>query len=248
MLFLIRHGQASFGKADYDQLSELGCRQSEILGMYLAQNRVKFDLVFTGTKKRQIQTAKLVAKAYAHQGLFFPNIEQEPAFDEFDAFKVWEDYLPHLLNRHPGLQRDVQRINSDDQAFERIFSLILEEWLKGTCNKPDTPTWTSFKHRVTSGYKNLSSWGLQRKNVALFTSGGPIAVTMQLALDLTDLTTVQLSKTILNTSLSKFFLQDTPSPGQLSKNKAYQPKIRLLTFNQVAHLECKGNTKLLTYK
>jgi broad specificity phosphatase PhoE len=34
-LYLVRHGQASFGADDYDQLSELGRRQSVRLGEYL---------------------------------------------------------------------------------------------------------------------------------------------------------------------------------------------------------------------
>jgi broad specificity phosphatase PhoE len=38
-LYLVRHGQASFGAADYDQLSELGQRQSVRLGEYFAGNR-----------------------------------------------------------------------------------------------------------------------------------------------------------------------------------------------------------------
>ena len=35
-LYLIRHGQASFGAADYYQLSELGARQCHALGQYFA--------------------------------------------------------------------------------------------------------------------------------------------------------------------------------------------------------------------
>ena len=35
-LYLVRHGQASFGAADYDNLSELGHRQSVRLGEYFA--------------------------------------------------------------------------------------------------------------------------------------------------------------------------------------------------------------------
>jgi broad specificity phosphatase PhoE len=34
-LYLVRHGQASFGADDYDQLSALGRRQSVRLGEYL---------------------------------------------------------------------------------------------------------------------------------------------------------------------------------------------------------------------
>jgi len=34
-IYLVRHGQASFGSANYDELSDRGRRQSRILGEYL---------------------------------------------------------------------------------------------------------------------------------------------------------------------------------------------------------------------
>jgi hypothetical protein len=56
-LYLVRHGQASFGADDYDQLSELGRRQSVRLGEYLArQQGHAFDAVLTGTLRRHAQT------------------------------------------------------------------------------------------------------------------------------------------------------------------------------------------------
>ena len=36
VIYLIRHGQASFGTDNYDQLSALGREQSAILGSYFA--------------------------------------------------------------------------------------------------------------------------------------------------------------------------------------------------------------------
>ena len=55
-LYLVRHGQASFGADDYDQLSELGQRQSRRLGEHWAERGVVFDAVITGTLKRHAQT------------------------------------------------------------------------------------------------------------------------------------------------------------------------------------------------
>jgi broad specificity phosphatase PhoE len=55
-LYFVRHGQASFGADDYDQLSELGSRQSVRLGEYLAEKGLQFEAVYTGSLKRHIQT------------------------------------------------------------------------------------------------------------------------------------------------------------------------------------------------
>ena len=47
-LLLVRHGQASFGAADYDQLSERGQVQSRRLGDWLAQGGHRFEAVVVG--------------------------------------------------------------------------------------------------------------------------------------------------------------------------------------------------------
>ena len=52
-IYVIRHGQASFGAANYDKLSELGCRQAEVLGHYLRECNIHFDAVYSGDLQRQ---------------------------------------------------------------------------------------------------------------------------------------------------------------------------------------------------
>ena len=45
-LFFFRHGQASAGSENYDQLSEKGKEQARLLGGYLCQGDIKFDRIF----------------------------------------------------------------------------------------------------------------------------------------------------------------------------------------------------------
>ena len=52
VLLLVRHGQASFGAADYDRLSALGERQSRLVGEALAARGVRPDLVVRGSLRR----------------------------------------------------------------------------------------------------------------------------------------------------------------------------------------------------
>ena len=62
ILYLVRHGQASFGEADYDRLSPLGHRQCVKLGEYFrAKGITAFDSVFTGTLKRHAQSLATLA-------------------------------------------------------------------------------------------------------------------------------------------------------------------------------------------
>ena len=49
MLYLVRHGQASFGAANYDQLSDLGQRQCQRLGKYFRDRGQRFDAVVRGS-------------------------------------------------------------------------------------------------------------------------------------------------------------------------------------------------------
>ena len=64
---LVRHGQASFGADDYDQLSELGWKQSARLGEYWRERGRTFDRVIMGTLRRHDETWKGIA-----QGLGVP--------------------------------------------------------------------------------------------------------------------------------------------------------------------------------
>ena len=47
-IYLIRHGQASFGAEDYDKLSEMRCRQAAVVGEYFRDRGVQFDAVYSG--------------------------------------------------------------------------------------------------------------------------------------------------------------------------------------------------------
>lgn len=56
-IYLIRHGQASFGADDYDVLSPTGIRQAESLGKHLAALDLSFVRCLSGSLQRQRHTA-----------------------------------------------------------------------------------------------------------------------------------------------------------------------------------------------
>lgn len=57
VVYLVRHGQASFGTDDYDRLSELGAEQARITGDHLGALRVRPTSIIHGAMLRQRQTA-----------------------------------------------------------------------------------------------------------------------------------------------------------------------------------------------
>ena len=60
-LYLVRHGQASFGADDYDQLSPLGLQQAQRLGAHWLAHGQRFDTVLMGTLRRHAQTLDGIA-------------------------------------------------------------------------------------------------------------------------------------------------------------------------------------------
>eukprot|EP01035_Chromulina_nebulosa_P034925 gene34925-46915_t len=94
-LYLVRHGQASFGADDYDQLSEMGQRQSRRLGEDWAERGVGFDAVITGTLKRHTQTWAGIAEGarLGHEPLAWPGL------NEYDSEAVIRAIHPHPLEK-----------------------------------------------------------------------------------------------------------------------------------------------------
>ncbi len=68
VIYLIRHGQASWGLGDYDRLSELGERQSTVLGERLRGRVEGVDLVVSGEMRRHRRTARFTMEALAGGG------------------------------------------------------------------------------------------------------------------------------------------------------------------------------------
>ena len=95
-LYLVRHGQASFGAADYDNLSELGHRQSVRLGEYWRERGMTFDAVITGTLKRHRQTWAGIAKGL---GLEHDDALPWPGLNEYDSEAVISAIHPHKLEK-----------------------------------------------------------------------------------------------------------------------------------------------------
>ncbi|HPB83260.1 MAG TPA: phosphoglycerate mutase family protein, partial [Spirochaetota bacterium] len=87
-LLVIRHGQASFGKGNYDRLSETGEAQAVVAAEWLHGNGWRFDAVISGTLERQRRTAEIIRNVYAEKGAELPELEILPGFDEHATASV----------------------------------------------------------------------------------------------------------------------------------------------------------------
>jgi broad specificity phosphatase PhoE len=233
-IYFIRHGQASFGAENYDRLSEKGVVQATILGNHLAGLGVKFDAVCSGEMERQEKTAQAMIRAYGEKKIFVPDLLVDPGFNEYDAGVVWETQTRMMLADDPGLLAELKQDPTDQKAFQRVFSTVMERWISGKFDPPGSVTWEEFKHRVVSGLTALvTTWGPSKK-IAVFSSGGPISIVVQHALNLSDSMAVAMSWQVMNASITRI--------------KYNSRTISLTGFNEIAHLELAGDTALLTYR
>ena len=94
-VYLVRHAQASFGAADYDQLSALGQRQAVLLGQWWRQTGRRIDSIAMGTLQRHRQTAEACLTALGADNC--DNLV-DAGFNEYDH---------EAILRWPKLARDL---------------------------------------------------------------------------------------------------------------------------------------------
>ncbi|MBA1147342.1 histidine phosphatase family protein [Ectothiorhodospiraceae bacterium WFHF3C12] len=227
---LIRHGQASFGSDNYDQLSDLGHRQSRITGEHLAGLGRLPDVMISGELERQKDTA---IGAQGQWDGHDADLEIADAFNEYDADGLFKAYLPAALREDAELAEAGQRLFQDRRLFQRAFSRIVRAWLSEEPHDAgDVEGWSAFRGRVQDGLERLRSNYDRDARIALFTSGGPIAVAVGEALGLSPSATIELNWVLFNASITE--LRSTKTGW------------RLMGFNNVTHLELVGEPGLVT--
>lgn len=106
-LYLVRHGQASFGEKNYDNLSEKGVKQSISLGKKLKKRNLIFDNVVVGPLKRHIQTFNGINEGYG-QDLGNPLVIDE--FSENQLMEIAQYFIPKMLNTKKNIKELMSEI------------------------------------------------------------------------------------------------------------------------------------------
>lgn len=230
-LILVRHGQASFGAANYDALSATGVRQSRVLGDYLARTGFRCDFAYAGTMARQQSTA---AHAFESMGDGPHAVVTDPAFNEYDFEGILRGYLPLVAREHPEIAIERRELFQQPKLFQAAFEKAVGCWLDGrdTHGALELETWRAFSERVRSGLHAIAT--PDRSKVVAFTSGGVIAVALREALQLDDAATFRMNWRIYNASMHVF---------RMGKHG-----LSLLGFNNVAPLELANDPALLTFR
>jgi broad specificity phosphatase PhoE len=240
-LWLVRHGQASFGKEEYDCLSRLGIQQSRILGEHFAKAGLRFDAVYSGQMKRQRDTADLVIEKQPHPPLPVPRIMSE--FNEYDFMSIIHNQLPGLMDELGLPDNILGTIQGDRKTFQKLFDTIYTRWVAGTHDSAGIESHQQYITRVKEGLLMVVQNSRPGQNIGIFTSGGVIRAVMQMALDLPDKMATELGWRIRNTSVSLF----AASKGKATEHGS-SFKCRLMSFNSTVHLDLTGNPDLATYR
>ncbi|MCU4298350.1 histidine phosphatase family protein [Brevibacterium permense] len=190
VLYLIRHGQASFGTDDYDRLSDLGKEQSRVTGRFLASQRVEPERIIHGEMRRQRETAAGILEGFAqglehgrehdghreleghreHDHELSTGCERVTAVDSgWNEYAAWE-LTGVLTNLDPRAQHD-----------SKIFQTELERgaarWASGEHDEDYTETYEQFTSRVDRALDDAVAAMRSGQSTVVVSSAGAIAWT-----------------------------------------------------------------------
>lgn len=227
-LYLVRHGQASFGADNYDQLSDLGFQQALWLGEHFKALDVKFDRVITGSLCRQRQSAASILEGN-EQSL---PLMTDAGFNEFDFHALAAVYCKLTETPLPGTQHG-------GREFFQMLRRAMIAWAANELHPADPDndhlpieTWEQFHERVNNAMQSLCAIETDECILAV-SSGGSMAMALTQILGCSVETLINLNMQTRNTGIHQLFFN--------------QRGFQLATFNSTPHLLHKDRLHALTY-
>ena len=219
-IYFVRHGQASLGAKNYDQLSELGWEQARWLGQHLCERKLSFDRVIVGDMRRHKETLQGIGEGMG--------TDYDPVVDaRFNEFS----FRPLM-----GLYQKLHNSGADEPKTAREFLGMLQEvieaWISGELDEElrryderkgvSTESWDMFNQRITAGLDKARR-GAGGERVLIVSSGGPKSLAMKHVMGLSNDATIGLMLQIRNTSVTRFV--------------SNAERITLRAFNGLGHME-----------
>lgn len=227
-LHLVRHGQASFGADDYDQLSDMGQLQSTLLGQWMHRTRQSVHTVVIGPARRHQQTA--VACLAAAQLSQLP-LQTDAGFGEFNHEEVLVRYEPQWADR-ARFRQQLAASDNPRKTFQHLFAKAVARWTGGEFDSEYTESWPAFRNRCMQAALRLTQ--TRSQDIWVFTSAGAISAIVQATTGIPDERIFDVNWTLLNTGVTQLL---------------YQPdRISLRVLNSPAHLQIQDRADLFTYR
>ena len=183
---LVRHGQANSdadNEADYDRLSDLGHQQARWLGEWMRLHDGPFDEVYSGSLRRQRETAA---------GMGWQGAEVDERLNEIAYYDLTQEMEDKM---------GIPRPTSDD--FATHFPMTLFAWRDRKIEGLET-----FDNYVTRVREVIAMAAQPGKRVLCITSGGIIARAVAELLDLDIPRQAHIALPILNTSVHRIHVTE----------------------------------------
>jgi broad specificity phosphatase PhoE len=204
-------------------LSDVGERQVLALAEGLTRRGIAADHVFTGSLRRQRDTAAPLAEAAGIE------LAVDPRLDEYDD----RDILSHYAEVPVGLQRR----SGDEAISSRDFQLILNQALKGWiaagADSPCREPWSAFDGRVRAALEVVAGALVKGQTALIVSSGGAIALLTAALLGLPPEALVAFNHVSINTGITKLAVG--------------RGGVTLVSSNEHAHLE-EADPELISYR
>ncbi|MFT5483029.1 MAG: broad specificity phosphatase PhoE [Halieaceae bacterium] len=194
-IYLIRHGQASFGTDNYDRLSDLGRRQASVLGGFLSSTGIEFDAVISGDLERQRDTAELATGRKPER--------IDPRFNEVDNEAQFKAIVPLLTDQNPEIPALMEKAFHDSRSYQLVLRKVFQFWVTTDLELPGVESWASYSANAWAGLSELMADYGRGKSLGLFTSGGTIATLAHQVLGLPGTGCYQLFEPMINCSVTR---------------------------------------------
>lgn len=240
-ILLARHGQASFGQQNYDQLSELGGLQASLLGQHYATTQRRIDAIFTGSLSRQQDSARYFWEAYQPSvaaslalpalDLTAPDSYLIESFNEFNHKDVFIKSNPAFTNQE-AIASEIAKAEVPKQRLAELFDLAMQRWHAGDNDEDYLESWPQFNVRAQQALEQVRQQVSQLTHlesdstVLVFTSGGVIAAITAQLLRQGSQTAYQLNRSLVNTGVTAITVRDQVP--------------QLLSLNEYSHLFSDG--------
>jgi broad specificity phosphatase PhoE len=219
ILTLVRHGQASFGAADYDCLSERGQRQCRLLGEYWRQRKQGFSAVLRGSLTRHAQSFAAIQEGLGK----LPEPLVWPGLNEYDSEAVIRAHHAGELHR----PRNAEEV----KQYFRLLREGLRAWMAGSTQPVGMPSYADFSAGVASALAHVREHC--EGPVLIVSSGGPISTAVAQVLGAPQEAAIEMNLQLRNSALTEFVFS--------------AKKHSLQSFNHLPHLDTAGLRELVTY-
>lgn len=233
-LIFVRHGQASFGAASYDKLSELGIEQVRVLARHWQNTGELFDHIVCGDLQRQQETAQELLPVIKGEAV---DVERNAAFNEYNGDPLIKIFLrDHASNVDFG--EEVEWPIKDPRLFQKVFEAATAKWIRDELEPSDKDSgferFSDFRARVHSALDELMAAHTGGRRVLVSTSGGVIAMALQRVLNFPDPQVIETNWMVHNSSVTRVRYGGS--------------RVSMTQFNSLPHLEQEGMQHLITYR